>query len=36
MPKLSSKWTVLALALALPLAAQAHKMWMVPSAPCST
>ncbi|PWK92120.1 DUF4198 domain-containing protein [Fulvimonas soli] len=32
MPKLSSKWTVLALALALPLAAQAHKMWMVPSA----
>nr|WP_205746570.1 DUF4198 domain-containing protein [Dyella soli] len=26
------KWSVLALAMALPLAAQAHKMWMVPSA----
>ena len=32
MIKPSLKWGVLALALAMPLAAQAHKMWMVPSA----
>ena len=32
MIKPSLKWSVLALALTLPLAAQAHKMWMVPSA----
>ncbi len=32
MIKQSMKWSLLALALSLPLAAQAHKMWMVPSA----
>jgi uncharacterized GH25 family protein len=32
MIKHSMKWSLLALALTLPFAAQAHKMWMVPSA----
>lgn len=32
MKKHSLKWSALALALALPMAAHAHKMWMVPSA----
>ncbi len=32
MMKQTLKWSVWALAMALPLAAQAHKMWLVPSA----
>lgn len=32
MHKRSSKWILMAVALALPLGAQAHKMWLVPSA----
>lgn len=32
MHKRSSKWILMAIALALPLGAQAHKMWLVPSA----
>ena len=32
MMKRSLKWSALALAMTLPMAAQAHKMWMVPSA----
>ncbi len=32
MMKQSLKWSALALALALPMAAQAHKLWLVPSA----